>query len=181
MQKEKISDKQFLLVVNGPSCGGKSTVCNVLFEQYNGIFNAKGDTIKWLISNYESKTYRTLVHEMVAATMHIALSHNLSVIKEGALYEPEQYIDIAKQANVPIFFVNVEAPWEILTERFEKRIEAKQLGNKKIANTDPVRLKELYDMYLETKMQTELNFDSSKQNPEEIADEVVRYIKKHLD
>ena len=112
--------------------------------------------------------------------MRFALSKTLSVIKEGALYEPEKYVELVKEMNVPLFIVNVEAPWEVLMSRFEIRIEAKKQGSKKIANIDPIRFKELYAMYNNTKMVTDLNFDSSKQSPEEIGEAVVSYIRKSL-
>ena len=176
--KEKLSEKQFFLIVNGPSCGGKSTVSDVIFDRYHGIFKGKYDVLKWLISDYTSLPYRTMVTEMTHETMRIALSYGMSVMKEGALYEPEKLINLAKEFNIPLFIVNVTAPKEILDERFQKRIAAKKNGAK-IANVDPARFEELYAMYLETKMSTPLEFDSSKQSPEEIADSIVSYIREN--
>lgn len=178
MQREKIIDKQFLLIINGPSCGGKSSVSNVLFEKYDGIFNAKGDTIKWLISGYTPLTHRSAVHDMIVDIIKIAIPHKFSILKEGASYEPEKYIEIAKANNLLLFIVNIEAPWEVLTKRFEERIEAKKQGVKKIANVDPVRFKELYEEYNKTKMDTPLVFDSSKQSPEDIAEQIVKYMRE---
>jgi len=178
MSKEKIIDNQFLLIINGPSCGGKSAVADVLYEKYGGIFHGKSDHIKWLISDYDPNVHREFVHLMTYEIVKVALLCGFSIIKEGNIFEPEKYVEIAKKAEIPLFVANIEAPRDVLLSRFEKRIEAKKLGAKKIANTDPRRFKELYDMYNSTKMETSLVFDSSKQNPEEIAETIVTFIRK---
>lgn len=178
MSKEKIIDKQFLLILNGPSCGGKSAVSDIIFETYGSIYKAKSDAIKWLISDYDANLHRGVVHIMTFETMRVALSHGLSVMKEGGSWEPEKYVALAGMAHVPLFIANVEAPWAVLAARFEARKEAKKQGAK-ISNTDPKRFKELYDMYIDTKMKTELEFDSSTQSPEEIAGKIVFYIRTH--
>lgn len=180
MAKEKLSNKQFLLVVNGPSCGGKTSVSNALLERYSGIFNAQGDQIKWLISDYDSEIYRGVVHDMVLEIIKIALKNNLSVLKQGALYESEKLAEIAKEFNVPLFIANVSAPTEVLEKRFQERIEAKKDGVKKISNVDPERFAQLQKMYFETKVDSPLEFDSSIQTPEEIADTISEYIKAHI-
>ena len=53
----KITENQFILILNGPSCGGKSSIADILMSKYEGLFNSKGDKIKWLISQYESKIH----------------------------------------------------------------------------------------------------------------------------
>ena len=180
MTKEPLTPNQFFLIVNGPSCGGKSSVSDVLCEKYGRIFKGKSDVIKWLISDYTAVNDRGVLLEMTVATMRVALSHGLSVLKEGAHWAPEKYVAMAKEFNIPLFIANVEAPWDILVERFEHRIEKKKLGAK-IANTDPVRFKELYDSYNLTKMETSLSFDSSKQSPEEIASTIATTIQNYFD
>lgn len=82
--------------------------------------------------------------------------------------------------STPLIVANVEAPWDVLMSRFEKRVEAKKQGAKKIANIDPGKFKNIYDAYVETKVDTELNFDSSVQTPEEIAETIVAYIQAQL-
>ncbi len=179
MSKEKLSTKQFLLIINGPSCGGKTTTADILLERYGGIFNAQSDRIKWLISDYDSGTHRGIVHQMTLATIEVALKNNLSVLKQGALYEPENIIQIAKDLDIPFFIANISAPKEVLDKRFLGRIDAKKNGVK-VANVDPVRFQELYDMYLATKMETSLEFDSSIKTPEDIATLIGKHIQDEL-
>jgi predicted kinase len=179
MSRKKLSPKQFLLVINGPSCGGKSSVANVILEKYGGIFHAKSDTIKWLISGYKPAEQREAVHQITMATIRVALEHKLSVIKEGALYESEKLARLAKKLRVPYFVANVSAPKEVLRKRFRMRIEAKKKGAR-IANTSPKRFWELHEMYLENKTASPLEFDSSRQSPQAIAKAIVGYIQKHV-
>lgn len=174
--KERLQDRQFFLLFNGPSCGGKSTVSDIIFERYGGIYKAKGDVIKWLISDYQPNEHRRIVHLMTMETLRIALAQGLSVMKEGGSWEPEAYAELSKAANVPLVVVNIEAPWEVLLSRFEKRIEAKKQGMQ-ISNTDPKRFKEIYDRYLSTKVKSELEFDSSKETPEQIVEQIVFYMR----
>ena len=102
-----------------------------------------------------------------------------NILKEGAKFEPEKIIQIAKDFNVPAFIANISAPKNILEKRFEERIEAKKNGAK-ISNVDPKRFWELHEEYLATKMDSPLEFDSSIQSPEEIASKISEYIKAHI-
>ncbi len=180
MLKEKLTDKQFFLIINGPSCAGKSSVSDILTETYGNIYKGKSDAIKWLISDYTPDTHRGIVHLMTLETIRVALTQGLSAIKEGALWETEKYTEIAKSLDIPLFIANIEAPWEVLLSRFEARVETKRQGaDKKIANTSPTRFKELYDMYHAAKMTTDMAYDSSKQTSQEIAEQISSYIRNH--
>jgi predicted kinase len=181
MAKDKLTEKQFMLIINGPSCGGKSSVSDIITGEYGGVFNSRNDTLKWLISDYEPSMHKVVVQDITLAATRAAISANLSVIKEGAFWsEPEDYVKLAEDTGLPLFVANVEAPWDVLASRFEARIQAKKQGVKKIANVDPAKFKAIYDMYRETKADTELNFDSSLQTPEEIANVIVDYIKSRI-
>lgn len=179
MKKEKISEKQFFLVINGPSCGGKSEAAKVILERYGGIFNGKSDTIKWLISDYYSDTHRDIVYEITLAAISAALHQGLSVLKEGCLFNFDRLKKIAEEVRVPLFVANIEAPDDVLKKRFLERVEAKKRGAR-IANVDPKRFEELKKIYLSTKKESSLEFDSSQQKPEEIVDAIVIYLRENL-
>jgi predicted kinase len=179
MEKEKITDKQFFLIINGPSCGGKSAVADALHDKYEGIFNAKSDRIKWLISDYNSSKHRGVVHEIVLEALKVALKNGLSVIKEGAIWKPEELIGIAEDYKAPLFIVNVSAPEDVLEKRFQERVEKKKLGAQ-IANVDPERFRELNKMYLDSKMETPLEFDSSTQAASEMVEKIISHIRKNI-
>ncbi len=172
---EKLTNKQFILVLHGPSCGGKSTVSDIIFKKYGGIFKGKSDTIKRLISDYDYATQFEMVSEMTLATMKIALAHGLSIIKEGGmLYGIDELRKISQDTGIPLFIATIEAPWEVLLERFEVRINNPR-PNIKI-NTDVDRFRKIFDEYHATKPVTPLAFDSSVQTPEEIVAAIISAI-----
>ncbi|MFT5036511.1 MAG: hypothetical protein ACI9VM_000071 [Candidatus Azotimanducaceae bacterium] len=176
---EKLTEKQFFLIVNGPSRGGKSTTVQNLMEQYSGMFNAHSDTIKWLISDYDADTQRGIAHALTKSLMKTALEQGLSVLKEGALFEPEKIIAIPESLNVPVFIANISAPLTILEERFNASIESRKDGTQPVKTTHD-RLIKLHSMYLDTKMETPLEFDSSTQTTEEISKSIVGHIQKNI-
>jgi chloramphenicol 3-O-phosphotransferase len=173
---ERLTEKQFLLLVNGPICGGKSTTIKQLFETYAGLFKVQGDVIKLQISGYVADVQRDVVYEMSIALTQSALSQGLSVIKEGATYQPERYSEIVKQFNIPVYVANISAPWEILVKRWQEREDAKNAGLR-AKNADFTRLEVVYNMYLNAKMETPLEFDSSVQSTQEIVDQITQHIK----
>ncbi|MFC1644986.1 hypothetical protein ACFL08_03095 [Patescibacteria group bacterium] len=179
MQKEKLTEKQFILILDGPSCGGKTTTADIILDSFGGIFDAKNDQIKWLISGYVSSTYGRIADEMTMGAARVALKNGLSVLRQGAMYGIDDVKKIAEEFDVPVFVANISAPKEVLDERFCERIEAKKQGAR-ISNVDPVRFSEMCDMHLKTKIETPLEFDSASQSPEEIASSIVEYIKENI-
>ncbi len=175
MPQEKLSPHQFILILHGPSCGGKSTVSDLLFRTYAGIYKGKTDTIKRLISDYDYATQFEMVSEMTLATMKIALAHGLSIVKEGGmLHGIDELRKISQDIGIPLFIATIEAPWEVLLERFEVRINNPR-PNVKI-NTDVDRFRKIFDEYHATKPMTPLAFDSSVQAPEEIVSIITQHI-----
>ena len=179
MKKEKITEKQFILILDGPSCGGKTSAATILLDSFGGIFDAQSDRIKWLISDYSSSIHKDIVHEMTMETVKVALKNGLSILKQGAMFGLEDVEKIAKEFDVPVFVANISAPKEVLDERFCERIEARKQGAR-ISNVDPVRFSEMCELYHETKMDTPLEFDSSTQSPEEIACAAASHIRSNI-
>lgn len=167
---------QFFLAVNGPSCGGKSSVAKALASRIPGLFNAKRDHVKWLISDYASERYTDVLKDMLAGMIDAALAHGLSVVKEDLHEKPERLERLGSKHGVPIYFVNVTAPQDVLRARFRERIEAKKRGAK-IANTSWERFELLRQRYENNKVSTPLEFDSSQQSPDGIAEKILSHIR----
>lgn len=179
MEKEKLGSREFMLIVNGPSCGGKTTVSELFLKRFKNVFNASGDKIKWLLSDYNAEIHKGIIHDMILEIIKVALKNNLSVLKQGALYEAEVLLKIAKENNIPVFIANVSAPDEVLKKRFEERILAQKEGAR-ISNVNKERFWQLNQIFLSSKMESPLDFDSSTQSPEEIVDTIAEYIKNNL-
>lgn len=64
--------------------------------------------------------------------------------------------------------INIEAPFEVVSHRFEERLRISKEQNKKVAVTTEEGMRKRYEVYQQEK-HTELpTFDSSKTTPEEI-------------
>jgi broad-specificity NMP kinase len=177
MTYEKIIPGPFILILHGPSCGGKSTLSDILFKRYGNIFKGKSDTLKRLISDYDPITHRDFVTALTLVTMKYALEQGFSVIKEGGLHGLNETVEFSKSMNIPLFIVNISAPWHVLAIRFEERIGKPIPGVKINTNTD--RFKEIYEEYLSTKLETPLEFDSSELTPEEIVEKIVSAVRAY--
>jgi predicted kinase len=177
MQKIKLN--KLILIINGPSCGGKSTLINKLLEKITNVFYLKGDKIKWLMSDYKSQEHALFVEELLLNMMETTLKNNYSVIKEGLRGDPEKIKNLAKKYNYHLVFVNISAPKEKLYNSFEERMIAVKEKNAKVANTSIERFEELRLLYENTKIKTNLEFDRTKEDLNKIVETIIETIRKH--
>jgi ribose 1,5-bisphosphokinase PhnN len=190
IEKEKLDIPQFILVINGPSASGKSTVKNYFADKYSNIFSASRDRIKWLISGYSSKEFQKETYAMNIALIEIALEYGLHIIVDQGIQTPDGNVEIenylteefqrlSKKFNVKLTEVNIEASFETISERFQDRIEAKKRGAK-IAMTDPIMMKERFENYQRRKNENEGNptFMTDNRTPEDIAEEILGILSK---
>lgn len=94
--KTKNNSKQFFIIVNGPSCGGKSSLIKILKSQLENIFSASRDVVKWLVADYTYQSHKEIVDEMMFEMIAVALKNGLSVIKDGLLEPSDKFIELAK-------------------------------------------------------------------------------------
>ena len=59
------------------------------------------------------------------------------------------------------FEVNIEAPFDVIKERFEERVENAELKGWKVSNKSLRRFKKLYNLHEENKNKKAHTFDSS--------------------
>ncbi len=116
--------RKALLVLNGPMCAGKSTVVATLMQR-DGFFRASSDTIKWLISNYSADTsgHRRMAQEITFRAMEAAMEQGLSAVVDGGHHAfRERYRALAARHGCRYVSVNIEAPYEVLKQRFLDRV-----------------------------------------------------------
>jgi predicted kinase len=178
-RKKKINLPKFILVMNGPSCSGKSTVADYFFENYSRIFIAKRDRIKRLISDYDSFKDIELTQNMIFSLIQVAVKGNLFIIQDQGIgnHQMRKYKNLAKKFNCKFVEVNVEANFESISSRFHERIEAAKLGAK-ISLTDPKIMKERYENYLKIKKRKIPTFYTDSSHVEEIVKKIISIIKK---
>ena len=165
--------KQFILIVNGPICSGKTKAIDVIMSGYKRIFRLSPNKIKFLISDYTPDIDRQAVHD---ATMIIAeqmCSVGMSLILEGGSVAQgnlnKRLEDLAEKNGIAFTVVNVEAPLEILKKRFAERVDTAVIRGSRVSVTDDEGYMKRYEAYLAIKPQASATFDSSKQGPGDIA------------
>ncbi len=137
-------------MLNGHSCGGKSTVVKRLMAERERLYQLSYDSQKWLFSKYapaaQMEDVRTILRVLAGAVCEM----KYDIICDSALYrEPrERLFDIPRAHGYDIVEINLEASWEVLQKRFDERLaSALAQPERKISNTSKDRFKELYDIY----------------------------------
>ncbi len=172
--------QKFILIIQGPLCAGKSTVVKSLLAEHENLFYASFDRIKWLISHYDAKKHNIIKANLAFALSKEALANNLSVIvecgKQLEWHGADDYRKLATENDAKFVHINIEAPLEVLQERFHERIEDNKVKKGKISVTNIEWMLERYNTYLHAKDETIPTFDSGKLSPEELYNEIMKLL-----
>lgn len=170
-------NNQFVLIINGPIDSGSRRVVEILMEKLKRVFLASSNKIKFLISDYSPERDRKLIHESLIFLSEKMLDNNISLIVEGGSVEQEglnkKIKSLAESKNLKIITVNIEAPVEVLKERFQKRLEKSALTGGKASVFDEEGFMKRVNAYLSIKNVNDVTFDSSKEAPESIAKNIL--------
>ena len=171
---------QFILIINGPIVGGKTSAVESIMNQYKKVFRLSANKIKFLISDYTPDRDRNLVHESVLLLADNMLKNGMSLLMEGGSVMQgnlnEGLKELADKHNIKVTIVNIEAPLEQLKKRFEERVLNSITLGKKISVIDDAGFMERYNAYLEIKDQAIKTFDSGAQGPGEIAKQIMALV-----
>jgi len=176
--------KKFLIILYGPQCSGKSTVAKLLLEKTPEVFHASPDKIKWFISDYSAEKYsgKGVINRLTLSLVNQAAAEGFSILVEGnikIMLGADEYNKIAEDNNMKFIQINIEAPYEVLLNRFNLRVKDAQEKNTKISVKTEDGMRERYNKYHELKKQEVLTFDSSTKSPEEILSEIESLFKKY--
>jgi predicted kinase len=167
---------QFIIILHGPICSGKSTATELLMSRHKGLFRVSFDTIKRLISDYTPGNYRGVVNDILLALATAAFDKGFSLVVEGNVRIQKEmhvaYAELAKNNGIPFFAINIEAPLAILEERFKKRVASAAAAKLKISVTTLEGMMDRYDAYLTYKDSTLPLLDSSQLSSEEIVQKI---------
>jgi predicted kinase len=166
-----------IIILNGSSCSGKSSIIKILMKERENLFYLHYDTLKWLFSKYKREKHNKDVQKIV---MHVAsevFSMGYDVISESSLTREsrQKLIDLANKNNYEIIKINLEADFDVLLKRFNERVEAALKipeKDRKISNLSVERFKELYEIYNNEKDSDAIVYKTDKENPEEIAEKI---------
>lgn len=171
-----------LIILNGSSCSGKSSVIKILMKNNENLFHLSYDYLKWSFSKYKSDKYYKDVQKIVLAVAKEVFNMGYNIISDSSLTREfrEELINLAKQKDYEIIEINLEADFDILSKRFNERVEgALKVPEKdrKISNLSVDRFNELYEIYNREKNPEATVLRTDIESSEEISEK----IKKMLD
>jgi len=114
--------------------------------------SARGDKIKWMISDYDPYEHKEIAGERVHLLVNFAIKKGFSIVQDWGITPSQRrkYKIISKKYGIPFLEVNIEASFEVICERFSERIESVK-KDAKISLTNPKIMKERYEEYFKTK------------------------------
>lgn len=172
--------KQFILIINGPIMGGKTYTTESIMGQHKKVFRLSPNKIKFLISDYTPDRDRKAVHECVILIAEKMLENGMSLLLEGGSVMQgslnNDLVKLAEKYALKVTFVNIEAPLAILKKRFDERVLNAANRGSKLSVTDETGFMERYNAYLSIRDQAEKTFDSSTQEPGEIAKQIMALV-----
>ena len=155
-------------------CSGKTLVADLFLKNKPNCFRVSVDKIKWLISDYSLEKYGQtgVTHRITFKLATAAAAEGLSLVIESnprlmVSWRP-QYTALAKKYQLNFFEVNLEAPHEVLKQRFVERVARAERERGHISIKDEAGMEARYDAYISLRNPNVPTFDSSLMSTEEI-------------
>ncbi|MFA6194332.1 MAG: AAA family ATPase [Patescibacteria group bacterium] len=169
-----------LIIFNGSSCSGKSTIIKNIMKQKDHFYHLSYDLLRWSFSNYRSETHYEDVRKVVLAVAEAVFKMKYDVVSEILYAEQRQkLIDLAVKHSYEILEINLEADFEVLAERFDERVAkalATPVAERRISNLSKERFKELFDIFHREKNSSAVTFRTDRQSIEEISENIMKLL-----
>ncbi len=160
-----------LIIINGPSCAGKSTIIDEFFLYQKQFFWLKYDAIKRFFVDYEPIRDKEKVQELVTIIGRDRIIRGEDILLENYI---GPIVDFSRENGYDIFEFDIEAPYPVLLQRFRERVANIKTGVK--INTSEERHREIYDAYILNKRESAITFDTSILSKEEITERIVALV-----
>lgn len=165
-----------LIILNGGTCSGKSTIIKNILKRREHLFHLSYDSLKWSFSFYKPDTHFNDIRTLVLAVAEAVFKMGYDVISDSTLHREsrEKLIKLAIKSGYEILEINLEADFEMLSKRFDDRV-AGALANseRRISNISKDRFIELYNIFNQEKSTSALIFRTDVQSEEEISDSII--------
>lgn len=181
--KKNLMVRRIVILVQGRTCSGKSTLIGVLSKALAGnvknLYILPYDLIKTGIMGYHRDKHAPLVKQLAVDISEVMFSKQLSVLVDmnfGSKYEYERYIRTARRYRYEVMPINLVAPRNVLLERFRRRIRAFRKEGRNISGMD----ERLYLKALTKKgylAKNSYSFDTSEKSVDEISREVIEILR----
>lgn len=168
-----------LIVLNGASCSGKSTIIKNIMKQRERLFHLSYDTLKWSFSFYQPQENYEDAQRLVLAVADAVFKMKYDVISDASLRVDtrKKIIALALQEGYEVLEINLEADFAVLASRFKERV-ASALANpeRRISNISQDRFQELVNIFEQEKTPTALTFRTDIQSLEEITANIIKLL-----
>ncbi len=166
--------KSFLLLIDGMTGAGKTTVAKLLGESMSRTAILGVDKIKRFISDFErggrdNKIAKNIIFEMTKKY----LSHNISVIVEQSFKSEEEfqrYENIAKKYKIPIYKIQLLTNPKLAL----KRVLSRQDNWKHKVSED--RIKHNISLFEDKKSYGFIAIDTSEIKPKEVERKILKLL-----
>lgn len=168
-----------LVILNGSSCSGKSTILKNIMQQKDNYFQLSYDSIKWLFANYQSSKQYQDVLKVLLSVAGTVLDLNYNIITDSVLHDSyrQKLVALAKKANYDVLEINLEAEFTVLSQRFDERVaSALATPNRRISNLSKDRFKELYDIFQQEKNTQAITFRTDTHDIDEVTKSVMNLL-----
>ena len=168
-----------LVILNGASCSGKSTIIKNIINEKERYFHLSYDFLKWSFSKYKSEDHYQEVRKIVLAVAETAMKMKYNIITDSALYRKSsvKLIRLAKSSGYEILEINLEADFKVLAARFDKRVSEHLAGSgMRISNLSKKRFKELYEIFQQEKNKKAISFRTDTQSIAEVSKQVLKLL-----
>ena len=168
-----------LILLNGSSCSGKSTVIEHVMREAD-IFKLSFDSIKWWFSKYYYKTHSDDVQKLLLSVAQTVFKMKYDVICDSVMDRDsrQKLIKLAKKYNYKILEVNLEADYKILSKRFDERVKnaLSNPGSKRISNVSKERFKKIHDRFHEEKNPHAMTFRTDVHSADKISKKILKLL-----
>lgn len=164
-----------LIIINGSTCSGKSTVIKSLLKERDNFFHLSYDSLKWSFSKFNADKHYKDVQKIVLETARAIFKMGYDVLSDSTLYRESRnkLINLAKEAGYDILEINLEADFEVLVKRFDERVASALLSpERRISNLSKDRFKELFNIFNAEKSSSAIIIRTDNQSIEDVVNSV---------
>ncbi len=168
-----------LVIINGSSCSGKSTVIKNILKERDDFFHLSWDSLKWLFSKYNHDRHYEDVKNLVLATAKTIFKMNYNILSDSSLYREmrNQLISLASDSGYEVVEINLEADFEVLAKRFNERVASALLSpERRISNLSKDRFKNLFDIFNKEKNPSAIIIRTDTQSIEDVLREINKFL-----
>ncbi len=166
-----------LLILNGGSCSGKSSIIKYITKKRERLFHLSYDSLRWSFSDYTADKYYQDVQKIVLAVASAVFKMKYDVVSDSGLYNKsrKELINLATLAGYQILEVNLEANHEVLIKRFDERVaSALATPERRISNLSKDRFQELLDIFEREKNPQAISIRTDNQSIEDAAESILK-------